>query len=37
MECLAQKLGTIKAKSLRPPLDFRRLGLSNPKAEHRHT
>lgn len=37
MECLAQKLGTIKPKGLSPPLDFSRLGIGNPKAEHCHT
>lgn len=37
MERLAQKLRTIKAKGLRPLLDFSRLGIRNSKAEHRHT
>jgi hypothetical protein len=32
MECLAQKLGTINAKHLRPLLDFSRLGSGDPKS-----
>jgi hypothetical protein len=37
MERLAQELGTIEAKGLRPLLDFSRFGIGNPKAKHRHT
>ena len=37
VERLAQKLGTIKPKGLRPLLDFGRFCVGNSKAEHRHT
>lgn len=37
MECIAQKLGAINTQRLRPLLGFSRLGIGNPKTQHRHT